>query len=111
MIHIKKDGRIPIVILADRDVYFKENDNIHNPCLAQHAAFVVKASDGDVQWLRPHINVLKCFVYYCISEYRHEPAGLYHWIINSAIGVDNDPQCGNTESPDEGACISYENNC
>lgn len=89
--HIKEDGRIPIVILPERDVYFEENGNIHKPCLAQHAEFIVKITGGDIDWLKPYINELKRFVDYYISEFRHSQTGLYYWNTDGAIGVDNDP--------------------
>ena len=57
--HIDADGRIPMMIKPTTQLpqILDENTNGHKPCLAQHAAFVVKQS-GDVEWLRPEFGKL-----------------------------------------------------
>ncbi len=87
--HQDEFGRIPIVVVADMKPEMCENTNIHKPCLAQHAAFIVK-NNGDVEWLRPYMDKLFKFVDYYINNCRHEN-GLYFWLDDMAIGVDNDP--------------------
>ena len=85
-------GRIPIFIKPD----FSKDDfetwgetNIHKPCLAQHIAFIVKKYN-DVEWIRPRFSEVCKFVDYYINNCRHS-TGLYYWINDAAIGVDNDP--------------------
>lgn len=88
-----EQGRSPIVVLPHMffpDVYNADEINIHKPCLVQHAAFLVKNDGGDAEWLRPHFGGLARFVDYYRTHCRHEN-GLYYWIDDSAIGVDNDP--------------------
>ena len=91
--HIEEDGKMPIFILPTKAWYNSDNNpetNIHKPCFAQHIEFIVKSYDGDAEWIRPHFdNVLK-FVDYYYNNQRHE-SGLYFWINDCAIGVDNDP--------------------
>lgn len=89
--HIDADGRIPMMITPTAQLprTLDENTNGHKPCLAQHAAFVVKQS-GDVSWLRPHFDKLLHFIDCYMQNNRHEN-GLYFWIDDCAIGVDNDP--------------------
>lgn len=89
--HIDADGRIPMMITPTSQLphTLDENTNGHKPCLAQHAAFVVKQS-GDVEWLRPEFGKLLRFVDCYMQNNRHEN-GLYFWIDDCAIGVDNDP--------------------
>lgn len=89
--HMEENGRIPIVILPDTIVPepLQQNTNTHKPCLAQHAAFVV-AQSGSAEWLRADFGKLCKFVDYYMTNCRHEN-GLYFWLDDFAIGVDNDP--------------------
>lgn len=89
--HIDADGRIPMMITPTAQLprTLDENTNGHKPCLAQHAAFLVKQS-GDVSWLRPHFDKLLRFIDCYMQNNRHENS-LYFWIDDCAIGVDNDP--------------------
>ena len=85
-------GRIHIFIDGKFSKERYENwgeTNIHKPCLAQHAAFIIKKYN-DAEWLAPHFEKLCKFVDYYINNCRHE-TGLYFWIDDGAIGVDNDP--------------------
>ena len=93
--HIDKSGRIPYQITADSFLppdYHDENfdSNIHKPCLAQHTAFIVKSYGDDIDWLRPYFDDILKFVDYYMNNYRHE-TGLYYWVDDCGIGVDNDP--------------------
>lgn len=88
-------GRIPIVITPN--LYFPKVEelgnneiNIHKPCLAQHTAFLIKTYNGGAEWIRKDFSKLKLFVDYYINNMRHEN-GLYFWLDDNAIGVDNDP--------------------
>jgi len=91
--HTDAQGRIPIVILPDMvmpDFSDGTAANLHKPCLAQHAAFIVKTHDNDAEWLRPYFDQLLSFVRYYYEKCRHK-TGLYFWVNDFAIGVDNDP--------------------
>ncbi len=93
LINIDEQGRIPIVISSGSKKPFFKNDsltNIHKPCLAQHAAFVIKNNSENAEWLRPYFPNLLKFIDYYYHNCRHEN-GLYFWIDDNAIGVDNDP--------------------
>jgi len=86
------DGWIPIRIHRagleePGDIYAQ---NMHKPCLAQHAAFLVRESGGDAEWLREHVYALQCFINNYRNHHRHE-CGLYFWQDDCSIGVDNDP--------------------
>ncbi|HEY5754102.1 MAG TPA: trehalase family glycosidase [Chthoniobacterales bacterium] len=85
------DGWVPIQIprsgfVAPKDIY---GQNMHKPCLAQHAAFLVREC-GDAEWLRDYAYPLQCFINNYRNHHRHE-CGLYFWQDDRAIGVDNDP--------------------
>lgn len=92
------DGWVPILLKrnspprkelkAGLDIYAV---NMHKPCLAQHAAFVVKMGGGDAEWLREKFFHLQAFVNKYRNHQRHKPTGLYFWNNDEAIGVDNDP--------------------
>ena len=88
------DGRIPIVIFPTKTepdfAHSARETNIHKPCLAQHAAFIIRQQGGDAGWLRPYFPALRRFVEYYIRCCRHK-TGLYFWLDDSRIGVDNDP--------------------
>ncbi len=91
--HIGTDGRMPIFITPNYEWYNFNGDtvtNVHKPCLAQHAEFIVKSYNNDVEWLRPHFDKLIKLVDYYYNNQRHK-CGLYYWINDCAIGVDNDP--------------------
>lgn len=87
-------GRAPIYMYPSfsKEDYEKWGEtNIHKPCLAQHAAFIVKKYNNDAEWLRPYFKELCRFIDYYMTRCRHEATGLYFWIDDHAIGVDNDP--------------------
>lgn len=91
--NMDEQGRIPIFITDKSKKPFFGKDsftNIHKPCLAQHAAFIIKCNENDAEWLRPYFSRLLKFVDYYINNCRHK-IGLYFWIDDNAIGVDNDP--------------------
>ncbi|HEY4415053.1 MAG TPA: trehalase family glycosidase [Verrucomicrobiae bacterium] len=65
--------------------------NMHKPCLAQHAAFMVKLNGGDAEWLRDEFPKMQAFVNCYYNHYRNKDTGLYFWETDECIGVDNDP--------------------
>lgn len=85
-------GWVPITIVRDgpwpNDKSFTQN--MHKPCLAQHAAFLVQQDGGDASWLREKMLPLQAFVNQYRNHSRHA-CGLYFWQTDCAIGVDNDP--------------------
>lgn len=90
--HIDEEGRVPIVIMPDKTMpeVLGSGSNIHKPCLAQHAAFIIKSKNDNAEWLRPHFDKLRRFVDYYMNNCRHK-VGLYFWNDDLAVGVDNDP--------------------
>ena len=93
--HIDEQGRIPLQItknsfLPGRLREHGNKSNMHKPCLAQHAAFIIKNNGEDAEWLRPYFGDLLRFVDYYMQNFRHEN-GIYFWHDDGAIGVDNDP--------------------
>lgn len=93
------DGWIPISIsrkpdsqneLFEKKQNFHE-ENMHKPCLVQHAAFIVQQNNGDVSWLLGNYDKLKSFLKNYHDYSMHEKTGLYYWQTDFAIGVDNDP--------------------
>lgn len=85
------DDRMPIMISPATTFPRTLNlsTNCHKPCIAQHAAFIVK-QNGDISWLAPHFEKLQRFLRSYMTNQRHE-SGLYFFIDDFAIGVDNDP--------------------
>lgn len=91
--HMDEDGKIPIFITPTMEWYNFDGSfpsNIHKPCLAQHAEFIVKTNNDDVEWLGPYFDKMLKFIDYYYNNQRHS-SGLYYWINDCAIGVDNDP--------------------
>lgn len=91
-------GWVPIIVNRESGLHFlfKRPDNIHNenmhkPCLAQHAAFIVQQMNGDAGWLREHFSNLQAFINNYYYHHRHEATGLFYWQTDLAIGVDTDP--------------------
>ena len=91
--HVDERGRMPIYIKPDRtsetSFHVDKEKNIHKPCLAQHALFVIEQS-GEIEWLRPHYEKIEHYLSWYDQNCRHE-SGLYFWLDDFAIGVDNDP--------------------
>lgn len=65
--------------------------NMHKPCLAQHAAFIIKNENGDASWLREKYYHLQCFVDAYYHHYRSRKTGLYFFANDKGTGTDNDP--------------------
>ena len=90
-------GWIPIVISADspeRGKYCPENPhsvNMHKPMLAQQTAFITQRNGGDASWLGEKFEDLQFFVNHYIAHQKHKATGLYFWMNDEAIGIDNDP--------------------
>ncbi len=91
---IRLNGWVPISISRTprnppEDLYAQ---NMHKPCLAQHAAFLVQQDGGDAEWVRENEGLygLQKFVNNYRNHHRHA-CGLYFWQDDSAVGVDNDP--------------------
>ena len=90
------DGYMPMVVDAESnpdkikpaDIY---KTNMHKPCLAQHAAFLVQQDGGQAEWLRDGFPHMQAFIRNYHDHHRHTPTGLYYWQDDLAIGVDNDP--------------------
>ena len=91
-----EDGYMPMVVDAESDpdkikpanIYAT---NMHKPCLAQHAAFLVQQSGGSAEWLREGFPRMQAFIKNYYDHHRHAETGLYYWQDDLAIGVDNDP--------------------
>ena len=101
------DGYMPMVVssttdpdkIKPADIY---KTNMHKPCLAQHAAFIIQQTHprplphrdeqgGGSEWLRPYFPRLEAFIQNYHDHHRHAETGLYYWQDDLAIGVDNDP--------------------
>lgn len=63
--------------------------NIHKPCLAQHALFICEKTN-DYSWLKDSFSDIERYIGFYMNKCRHE-SGLYYWIDDCAISVDNDP--------------------
>lgn len=93
------DGWIPIMIgrnpssideLFEKKKSFQQ-ENMHKPCLVQHAAFIIQQNNEDVSWLNTNYDKLKSFLQNYHTNSLHKKTGLYFWQTDFAIGVDNDP--------------------
>lgn len=92
--HTTDDGWMPICISPDFILPCRlegKNTNIHKPCLAQHAAFIIQQNAGECSWLEPCQQKLEAYLTYYKNTMFHTKTGLYFWIDDTAIGVDNDP--------------------
>lgn len=84
--------RMPICIMPDRtipDFETGENQNVHKPCLAQHALFICNQNNS-FEWLSEKFYGLEKYIDFYFENCKHE-TGLFYWLDDSAIGVDNDP--------------------
>lgn len=91
-----KDGWMPISVnkksdlqtIRPKEIY---TVNMHKPCLAEHAAFLVNMNKGDATWLRDKFYFMQTFVNNYVNHHRNAATGLYYWQNDAGIGVDNDP--------------------
>lgn len=90
--HTDEEGVMPIVITPETMLPVKNGalSNSHKPCLAQHIAFIVEQNEGDITWLEKDFHIVLRYIDYYMKNCRHEN-GIYFWIDDCAIGVDNDP--------------------
>ena len=96
--NVQPDGWTPIVIMPDkmmppfdeRDIIEGHTPNPHKPCLAQHARFIIEKT-GDVAWLEPQFDNLEKYINFYFENCYHKDTGLYYFLDDTAIGVDNDP--------------------
>ena len=90
------DGYMPMVVAGNTnpekikpaDIYAT---NMHKPCIAQHAAFLVRQTGCGVEWLSADFPKIEAFLHNYATHHRHAGTGLYYWQDDLAIGVDNDP--------------------
>lgn len=90
--NVDEKGRIPILITPQgmSPIYNENiNMNVHKPCLAQHALFVCE-QNGEFEWLREKFSLLERFIDFYYTYCCHE-SGLFFWLNDVAIGIDNDP--------------------
>lgn len=90
------DGWIPISVKRDAEIKTLKpknilTENMHKPCLAQHAAFLTKANNNDAEWLRGKFFNLQYFIATYLNHHRNAATGLLFWQNDVMIGVDNDP--------------------
>jgi len=96
--NVQENGWTPVVIVPDRmlppfdesDVTENYSPNPHKPCLAQHARFIIENS-GDASWLEDQIGNLEKYINFYFENCYHKETGLYYFLDDTAIGVDNDP--------------------
>lgn len=86
-----ENGSIPFMTSGESTFCESEGgeSNGAKPVIAQHALFVCKFL-GDFSWLKDQYAKLKKFLNYYETNCKHE-SGLYFFIDDWAIGVDNDP--------------------
>ena len=90
--YTEEDGKMPIVVDGANEVFFiKDSKNAHKPCIAQHLAFILHQSDNDISWVKDQLYKLEAFIDWYRRTSKHAPTGLYIFLDDTAIGVDNDP--------------------
>ena len=90
--HMSEDGKTPIVIDGEHELWFMTNaKNAHKPCLAQHLAFILQMTDNDISWISDKLEKLDNFIDWYRKTSKHAPTGLYYFLDDTSIGVDNDP--------------------
>ena len=90
--YIDENGKMPIMIDANREItLMNDSKNSHKPCLAQHLAFILRKTDNDISWIADKLSRLEAYIDWYRRTSRHAPTGLYYFLDDTAIGVDNDP--------------------
>ena len=90
--HTDKEGRMPILISSSGGgELIGENTNMHKPCLAQHLAFIMQQTDNKTDWFIQCFDKVELFIKNYIKNQKHTETGLFFWLDDLAIGVDNEP--------------------
>ncbi|MBQ9168239.1 MAG: hypothetical protein IJX67_07530 [Oscillospiraceae bacterium] len=92
--HTTAEGKMPIFITPKTmlpEMDDRSESNIHKPCIAQHAAFIIGENGGECGWIRPYFSKLERYIDYYMNHMRHKETGLFFWQNDMAVGVDNDP--------------------
>ncbi|MBQ9085920.1 MAG: glycoside hydrolase family 37 [Clostridia bacterium] len=89
--YLDEEGKMPVFIQPEATAFdvFGANINGHKPCLAQHALFVAE-ENREIEWLRESYPQMDRYLNW-YEKYCHHESGLYVWLDDFAIGVDNDP--------------------
>lgn len=88
----KEDGSVSVFMNADssRPKWLPQKEtNIHKPILAQQTLFISE-KENDFSWIKDYFPKLEKFIAYYETNCKHE-SGLFFWIDDFAIGVDNEP--------------------
>lgn len=88
----QEKGCIPIVItdqFSMPDLSRSDDVNSSKPVLIQHALFIAK-TQKDFMWLEEIYTAFERYIDYYMEHCLHE-SGLFFFIDDTAIGVDNDP--------------------
>jgi putative isomerase len=95
--HQLPDGYIPMMVEAkDAEPYLNARHregvlmNMHKPFLCQQLALVA-ARSGDWEWARPLRPALERYLARYEADYFNTNCGLYAWVDDIMIGMDNDP--------------------
>lgn len=85
------NGSIPFMISGESTFCESEGgeSNCAKPVIAQHALFICKLNNN-FSWMKEEYSKLKKFLLFYETNCKHE-SGLYYFIDDLAIGVDNDP--------------------
>ncbi len=89
----RESGCMPHLLTPTRNTIDEAPEfstNMHKPVLAQHVAFILKSIPDETQWFEPYIEKLDKFLKAYMTHQCHEN-GLYFWLDDAGIGVDNDP--------------------
>ncbi len=89
--YVEEDGTTPIWITphdTSKEFVDGKKTNIHKPNLAQHALYISEKYGFD--WLSGRFDAFERYIGYYENNCKHE-SGLYYWLDDFAIGVDNDP--------------------
>ncbi len=90
--HTDESGKMPVVIDGVQELSFmRDSKNGHKPCLAQHLAFILQQTNDDVSWVADKLDKLDAFIDWYRRTSKHAPTGLYYFLDDTALGVDNDP--------------------
>lgn len=120
--HCTWRGWMPIMIYGNGPIReeappMPENiygDNQHKPVINQHVAFLIQQT-GEAEWIREKYFYLQCLCNFYKSHQRHPMTGLYFWINDRSIGVDDDPCTWNRPEKSSASiylnCLMYKELC
>lgn len=88
--NMEENGSLPITVSSVPCDWTKRFKNRYKPVLAQHILEISNKYES-FDWVKPLFPKVKRYIRYYEENQKDEESGLFYWLDDFAIGVDNNP--------------------